>query len=92
MIERLLGHLIVRKEIEGFVPTKEVPISILNFKPKYQKPEDDNSNGDKPRRNDKPRSNSPSTDKPKAKKPRNRKPITDRDTGIPRGTRKPKSV
>ncbi|CEO39447.1 DEAD/DEAH box helicase [Photobacterium kishitanii] len=92
MIERLLGHLIVRKEIEGFVPTKEVPISILNFKPKYNKPEDKNSTDGKPRRNDKPRSNTPSTDKPKAKKPRNRKPITDRDTGIPRGTRKPKSA
>ncbi|MBB1314869.1 MULTISPECIES: DEAD/DEAH box helicase [Aliivibrio] len=33
MIEKRLGHLIVRKEIEGFVPNKDVPISILNFKP-----------------------------------------------------------
>ena len=33
MIEKRLGHLIVRKEIEGFVPRKEVPISILNFRP-----------------------------------------------------------
>lgn len=34
MIESRLGHLIVRKEIEGFAPRKEVPISILNYKPK----------------------------------------------------------
>ncbi|SMY32194.1 ATP-dependent RNA helicase RhlE [Photobacterium malacitanum] len=92
MIERLLGHLIVRKEIDGFVPKKEVPISILNFKPKHNKAEDKNTADARPRRNDKPRSKSPTADKPKSKKPRNRKPITDRDTGIPRGTRKPKSA
>ncbi|MGS0726337.1 helicase-related protein, partial [Shewanella sp. 0m-11] len=34
MIESRLGHLIERREIEGFAPRKEVPISILNFKPK----------------------------------------------------------
>lgn len=34
MIERRLGHLITRKEIEGFVPVKDVPISVLNFEPK----------------------------------------------------------
>ena len=33
-IERRLGHIIVRKEIEGFVPNKEVPISVLDFVPK----------------------------------------------------------
>jgi ATP-dependent RNA helicase RhlE len=32
-IETRLGHLIVRKEIEGFVPQKEVPASILNYVP-----------------------------------------------------------
>ncbi|PSU44490.1 RNA helicase [Photobacterium frigidiphilum] len=32
-IETRLGHLIVRKEIEGFVPQKEVPVSILNYVP-----------------------------------------------------------
>ncbi|MGI2079254.1 DEAD/DEAH box helicase [Shewanella putrefaciens] len=37
-IERRLGHLIVRKEVEGFAPKKEVPISILDFVPKH-KPE-----------------------------------------------------
>jgi len=37
-IERRLGHLIVRKEIDGFAPKKEVPISILDFVPKH-KPE-----------------------------------------------------
>ncbi|MDO6527400.1 DEAD/DEAH box helicase [Motilimonas sp. 1_MG-2023] len=34
-IESRLGQLIVRKEVEGFAPIKEVPISILNFKPKF---------------------------------------------------------
>ncbi|MFT5236169.1 MAG: ATP-dependent RNA helicase RhlE [Shewanella sp.] len=34
MIERRLGHLITRKAIEGFEPSKEVPISVLNFEPK----------------------------------------------------------
>ncbi|MDX1303613.1 DEAD/DEAH box helicase [Photobacterium sp.] len=33
-IESRLGHLITRKEIEGFVPSKEVPVSILNYVPK----------------------------------------------------------
>lgn len=37
-IERRLGHLIVRKEIEGFVPNKEVPVSILDFVPKNTTP------------------------------------------------------
>ncbi|MGR5145290.1 DEAD/DEAH box helicase [Photobacterium alginatilyticum] len=34
MIESRLGHLITRKEIEGFEPRKEVPVSILNYVPK----------------------------------------------------------
>ena len=34
MIERRLGHIIIRKEIEGFEAGKEVPISVLNFEPK----------------------------------------------------------
>ncbi|MDO6764085.1 DEAD/DEAH box helicase [Agarivorans sp. 1_MG-2023] len=36
-IESRIGHLIERKEVEGFVPTKEVPVSILNYKPKSKK-------------------------------------------------------
>ncbi|NRD74146.1 DEAD/DEAH box helicase [Shewanella sp. VB17] len=36
MIERRLGHLITRKEIEGFKASKEVPISVLNFEPKHK--------------------------------------------------------
>lgn len=35
-IERRLGHIIVRREIEGFTPKKEVPISILDFVPKHK--------------------------------------------------------
>ncbi|MCL1091829.1 DEAD/DEAH box helicase [Shewanella profunda] len=35
-IERRLGHIIVRKEIEGFAPNKAVPISILDFVPKHK--------------------------------------------------------
>ncbi|UJF19731.1 DEAD/DEAH box helicase [Vibrio sp. SS-MA-C1-2] len=31
MIESRLGHLIKRREIEGFEPRKELPISILNY-------------------------------------------------------------
>jgi ATP-dependent RNA helicase RhlE len=34
-IESRLGHLIDRKEIEGFVVRKEVPVSILNYVPKH---------------------------------------------------------
>lgn len=30
-IERRLGHIIERKEIEGFTAVKEVPVSILNY-------------------------------------------------------------
>ncbi|MBN2866594.1 MAG: DEAD/DEAH box helicase [Thiotrichales bacterium] len=33
-IESLLGHIIQRKEIEGFPVRKAVPISILNYRPK----------------------------------------------------------
>lgn len=33
-IESLLGHIIERKEIEGFPVKKVVPISILNYRPK----------------------------------------------------------
>ncbi|MGF1768811.1 DEAD/DEAH box helicase [Enterovibrio makurazakiensis] len=34
MIESRLGHLIERREIEGFEPRKPVPISVLNYQPK----------------------------------------------------------
>jgi ATP-dependent RNA helicase RhlE len=34
-IESRLGHLIGRKEVEGFVVRKEVPVSILNYVPKH---------------------------------------------------------
>ena len=37
MIESRLGHLIERREIEGFAPKKEVPISILNYVPKHKR-------------------------------------------------------
>ncbi|WP_299014114.1 DEAD/DEAH box helicase [uncultured Photobacterium sp.] len=37
MIESRLGHLITRKEIDGFAPRKEVPISILNYVPKNKR-------------------------------------------------------
>ena len=33
-IESRLGHIIVRKEIEGFPVKKAVPVSILNYQPK----------------------------------------------------------
>lgn len=36
-IESRLGHLITRKEIEGFAPRKEVPVSILNYVPKSKR-------------------------------------------------------
>jgi superfamily II DNA/RNA helicase len=36
-IESRLGHLIIRKEIEGFAPRKEVPVSILNYVPKNRR-------------------------------------------------------
>jgi ATP-dependent RNA helicase RhlE len=36
-IESRLGHLIARKEIEGFPVRKEVPVSILNYIPKHQR-------------------------------------------------------
>ncbi|GAB6260497.1 DEAD/DEAH box helicase [Photobacterium sp. R1] len=34
MIESRLGHLIERREVEGFTPKKPVPVSILNYVPK----------------------------------------------------------
>ena len=37
-IESLLGHLIERREIEGFPVKKVVPISILNYVPKNKRP------------------------------------------------------
>jgi superfamily II DNA/RNA helicase len=41
MIESRLGHLIERREVEGFKPTKEVPISILNYVPKHRREQRD---------------------------------------------------
>jgi superfamily II DNA/RNA helicase len=40
MIESRLGHLLERVEIEGFVPRKPVPISILNYVPKHKRGEE----------------------------------------------------
>ncbi|MCL9782406.1 DEAD/DEAH box helicase [Vibrio sp. S4M6] len=37
MIESRLGHLIERREIEGFAPKKEVPTSILNYVPRHKR-------------------------------------------------------
>lgn len=37
MIESRLGHLIERREVEGFEPRKPVPISILNYVPKHKR-------------------------------------------------------
>ncbi|UTV30276.1 DEAD/DEAH box helicase [Photobacterium atrarenae] len=37
MIESRLGHLIERREVEGFAPKKPVPISILNYVPKHKR-------------------------------------------------------
>jgi superfamily II DNA/RNA helicase len=36
-IESLLGHIIARKEFEGFEVKKEVPVSILNYVPKNKR-------------------------------------------------------
>ncbi|NQY64960.1 MAG: DEAD/DEAH box helicase [Alteromonadaceae bacterium] len=36
-IESRLGHIIVRKEIEGFITKKMVPVSILNYVPKNKR-------------------------------------------------------
>lgn len=46
MIESRLGHLLVRKEIEGFTPKKDVPISILNYH--LKKRDNDRSNASRP--------------------------------------------
>ncbi|TKF18932.1 DEAD/DEAH box helicase [Vibrio genomosp. F6] len=48
MIESRLGHLITRKEIEGFVPSKELPISILNFVPKHKRNTENNDSAPRP--------------------------------------------
>ncbi|NLS11976.1 DEAD/DEAH box helicase [Vibrio sp. SM6] len=37
MIESRLGHLIERRDIEGFEPKKPIPISILNYVPKAKR-------------------------------------------------------
>lgn len=39
MIESRLGHLLERREIDGFTPKKPVPISILNYVPKHKRPQ-----------------------------------------------------
>ncbi|WP_076537583.1 DEAD/DEAH box helicase [Shewanella sp. UCD-KL21] len=57
-IERRLGHLIVRKEVEGFTTRKEVPISILDFVPK-------NAKMPKAKIDDKPTLSRGKSDKPK---------------------------
>lgn len=36
-IEKRLGHIITRKVIEGFEAKKVVPVSVLNYKPKYKR-------------------------------------------------------
>ena len=41
MIESRLGHLIERREVEGFEPRKPVPISILNYVPKNKRQKKD---------------------------------------------------
>ncbi|ENC6731406.1 DEAD/DEAH box helicase, partial [Vibrio navarrensis] len=41
MIESRLGHLLERREIDGFAPKKPVPISILNYVPKHKRPPND---------------------------------------------------
>lgn len=48
MIESRLGHLITRKEIEGFVPSKELPISILNYVPKHKRNTVNNDSAPRP--------------------------------------------
>lgn len=42
MIESRLGHLIERREIDGFEPKIPVPISILHFVPQHQQKSKDN--------------------------------------------------
>ncbi|WP_282166156.1 DEAD/DEAH box helicase [Shewanella japonica] len=69
-IERRLGHIIERKEVDGFAPRKEVPISILDFVPKNPKM----PNSSKPKsanagaktEDDKPRLSRGKSDKPKS--------------------------
>ncbi|MCG7585337.1 DEAD/DEAH box helicase [Photobacterium sp. OFAV2-7] len=51
MIESRLGHLITRKEIEGFAPRKEVPVSILNYVPKSRQNKGRHSSNNKPATN-----------------------------------------
>lgn len=41
MIESRLGHLIERREVEGFQPRKPVPISILNYVPKHKRQQEE---------------------------------------------------
>ncbi|NVD07736.1 DEAD/DEAH box helicase [Vibrio sp. JPW-9-11-11] len=43
MIESRLGHLIERREVEGFEPRKPVPVSILNYVPKHKRQAKENS-------------------------------------------------
>jgi superfamily II DNA/RNA helicase len=49
-IESRIGHLIERKVIDGFEPIKEVPVSILNYKPKSKKGNGHYKNSKKPSR------------------------------------------
>jgi len=47
-IESRLGHIINRKEIEGFPVRKTVPVSILNYVPKNKKQNQNNKSAKKP--------------------------------------------
>ncbi|KXF82029.1 DEAD/DEAH box helicase [Enterovibrio coralii] len=54
MIESRLGHLIERRDIEGFAPRKPVPISILNYVPKNKREGKPDSEKKAPRKEAKP--------------------------------------
>lgn len=60
-IESRLGHIIERRDLEEFAPRKVVPISILNYVPKNQRPSTTSTNS-KARQNQK---NMPSKSKKK---------------------------
>lgn len=69
MIESRLDHLIERREIDGFTPRKEVPVSVLNYVPKAKRGEDG-----KRVKSDKPAKAKTRTNKPKPARDSHDKP------------------
>ncbi|WP_415721870.1 DEAD/DEAH box helicase [Photobacterium ganghwense] len=76
MIESRLGHLIERREVEGFAPKKPVPVTILNYVPKTKHVDQDPTDKPQKRVNPGNRSNRNNTNNRKPRSASKAKPNT----------------